>query len=166
MLNRLLTAGTVAGTTILTPLVGVAPVAAAGADTSEKAETTKGNECVIQASPSGVTRIAEAPMRCYPTLDQALSAQPRGNLVIATHYQGSNGSGKEISFVGPDCSDRWVTSDSWRDTLSSTRVSTTCAGAKHYVNSDCSGAYQIVTPSLCINLNGTLNNNVGCVRYA
>jgi len=166
MLNRLLTAGTVAGATLVSPWAGGVPVAGAGAETQQDTDDQDGRQCIIEASPTGVTNVDQAPMRCYPNLADALRSRSTGTFTIATHWTAANGTGTGISFVGPDCSDVWLTSDTWRSSMSSTRVSSACTGAKHYTGTNCSGAFQIIPSWSIANLNSTLNNSVGCVKYA
>lgn len=165
MLNRLLTAGTVAGTTLLSPWAGVAATAAAGAVSDQPLDSADDRHCVVEASRTGVTVVDQAPMRCYSSFADSLSGRAAGNITIATHWQYSNGMGTAIEFRGPDCSDTWITSDTWQN-MSSTRVSSSCAGAKHYTGTNCSGYSQIIESSSLANLGGSVNNNVRCVKYA
>jgi hypothetical protein len=164
MLHRFVTAGTVAGTTLLSPLTGVASAAPSGDDAPEPEVDNR--ECVVDTSQG--TR-AQPEVRCYPTLQEALRAtNARGAMVVATHYKGGGGGGEYIHQTGTSCSDTWIPPMEWRYDITSTRVSQACSGAKHYTGSNCSGTYQIVSqpyPTV-ITLGSQLNNNVGCIKYA
>jgi hypothetical protein len=163
MLHRFVTAGTVAGTTLLSPLTGAASAAPDGDDAPEP--DIDGRECVIDSSRGA----PEPELRCYPSLAEALrDTAERGLFVVATHYTGSNGTGTAYPWYADSCSDTFYPTATWRYTITSTRMSSACSGAKHYTGTNCSGNYQIVSAPYpnTVNLASPLDNNVGCVKYA
>jgi hypothetical protein len=165
MLNRVVTAGTVAGATLLSPFVGAAP--AASADTNATADGDSARHCVVDAASVGVA--ATAP-RCYPTLAEALASHRSraASIAVATHWEGAAGMGSSMTVYAASCKATWFPPATWQSTISSTRVSSSCSGAKHYTGTNCGGAYQLtdlVSPSI-FNLSSPVNNNVGCVKYA
>ena len=165
MLSRILTAGTLAGTTLLSPL---ASPAGADAGAAKAAPEKQGTEhCISDAAGAAATAVDAARATCFPTLDQARAAvADRGLIVVATHYKKFDGQGETHSIVAASCDTQWNPAGTWPGTLSSTRVSSACTGAKHYTNANCSGSYQIVSPDKPVDLLSALDNNVGCVKYS
>jgi hypothetical protein len=164
MLTRILTAGGLAGSSLLTPL-------AAGAAPQSPPVTPRppdGN-CVLTAvERGGISVVDETKTRCYPTLAEATASLDKGTVTVATHYAESGGMGTAYVVRAPSCGGVvWYPSDWWQDRLTSTSIGTTCSGAKHYTGTNCSGTYQITqaTQPQVSNLLSPLNNNVGCVKY-
>jgi hypothetical protein len=164
MLTRLLTAGGLAGTTLLTPL---AADAAPPPDPVTPRPPDDGH-CVLTAVERGGSSVVDdTTTRCYPTLAEALAAPaPRATIVVAVHYQGRGGSGTSQVIYGTSCATVWYPSSAWQSALSSTVVGGACTGAKHYTATNCSGGFQVTQGALPVDLNSVLNNNVGCVKYA
>jgi hypothetical protein len=165
MLSRILTAGTLAGTTLLSPLAS--PAGAEEVAAKSVAPNQDSEHCISSAAGAAATAVATAQSTCFPTLDQARAAvATRGNILVATHYKKNDGLGETHSIYAPSCATQWNPAGTWPGTLSSTRVTSSCTGAKHYTNANCSGSYQIVAPDQPVDLAGVLNNNVGCVKYS
>jgi hypothetical protein len=167
MFTRLVTAGTVAGATLLSPLAGVTTPATA----DDNAEPVEDLFCTVNAvTRNGISVVDERTEQCYPTLDQMRSSYSRasGIFTIASHFQGGSGGPMEIDVRASTCAAQWTPSDTWKGSMSSTRVSSACSGAKHYTGTNCGGSYQLVdlVSPITVNLLSPLNNNVGCVKYA
>jgi hypothetical protein len=166
MLNRILAAGGLAGSSLLSPLVaGAAPAA----PPAQPLDPDDDRTCLLGIEErGGVDVVDERSIRCYPTLAEAEAGLPKGSFIVATHYTGANGDGTGYAVPGTSCATTWYPSDTWQKIISSTGVSPACTGAKHYTGTNCSGSYQVtsIVLPMTTNLNGTLNNNVGCVKYS
>lgn len=164
MLSRILTAGTLAGTTLLSPLAS--PAGAEDSATKAVAPDAETEHCVSSAAEAAAGAVAVAQETCFPTLAEARSfGEGRGQMLLATHWKKPQGGGEYRYQYGTSCAATWTPAGSWEGTLSSTQVSSACTGAKHYTNANCSGTYQIVSGGTFADLNASLDNNTGCVKY-
>jgi hypothetical protein len=160
MLTRILTAGTLAGTTLLSPLAS--PVGA----TTDTTPPEGGDQCLLP-SPQPNAAVEDRSIRCFPTLAAATrAAQSRGEFTIATHFTGQRGQGDAYVRTGSSCADTWLPSETWAANLSSTQMSGACTSAKHYTNANCSGSYQIISTQSASSLASPLDDNVRCVKYS
>jgi hypothetical protein len=164
MLSRILTAGTLAGTTLLSPLAS--PAGAEDTATKAVAPDADTEHCITNAAGAAARAVAQVQETCFPTLAEARAVgEARGQFLIATHWKKPLGEGEYHHEFGTSCVSTWQPAGTWPGTLSSTRVSDACTGAKHYTNANCSGSYQIVSGGSLANMNAALDNNVGCVKY-
>jgi hypothetical protein len=122
-------------------------------------------------------------VRCYPTLDESLSAigvTPMGATtlassdgaianggVIALHYDGDGGRGTPLSIGGTECNGGGLSFPAghpWNDRIRST-APRGCSTAKHWTEPDYQGATETVVGPGTGNLSGALAGRVSSVRY-
>lgn len=127
--------------------------------------------CVVTARKTPQGMVADdSTMVCYDTLEAAVRqrSQTRSLITVATHFESPNGYGDTYTIQSSSCATTWIPGAWWSSNVSATRLGMSCAGAKHYTLSTCAGSYQVVNASNpeIVNLNATLNNNTGCVKYS